>query len=194
MSALVKVNVPVQTCQLIAAQIGMASRDAFYLHKEAAKAYEVAYDYFFELGYLLIAVDGYRPLGIQTILYDYYAKELDFTKSPVGSTHPKGLSVDVTLWRDNIELEFQTSIATWGPDSYSDRISGVSREALRNRAFLQEGMLKAGFVSHQAEWWHFDYQTTILCEALDERPEGVPGHEHDADIKEIVESLLTSKK
>lgn len=188
---LVKVDVP---CALLGAQMGLYAKDAFYLREDAAAAYRVACAHFQKMGYALLAVDGYRPSAIQAMLYDCSEQDGVFVRPTEESNHPKGLAVDVTLLKGSDKLDFQTVLGTWGPDSYADRVDGLSKTILENRRLLQMGMLAAGFEIYKPEWWHFDFPSKHPSESSDERPQGMPPKSMDQKIQAAIQAKFAPTK
>src|SRR5262249_37431927 len=74
-----------------------------------------------------------------------------------GSRHNRGAAVDVTLvdFKTGRELPMPTHFDDFSPRAAAD-YAGVSEEAKKNRAILQEVMKKHGFQIFPSEWWHFD--------------------------------------
>ena len=106
-------------------------------------------------GYLLVIWDAYRPLHIQTKLWDSFP-DPDFVAHPSkGSMHNKGCAVDVCLadLKGNI-LDMPSDF-----DDFSESSSAVldfhSGSKRKNLSILQESMTGAGFLTYENEWWHF---------------------------------------
>lgn len=118
---------------------------------------------------------------MQRILQESSGTSEDYIKTAETSNHPKGLAVDVLLFKDGKQLTFQSPIGTWGPASNA-LTTEIAADALANRNLLQETMVQAGFEIYEHEWWHFDFPGQE--EASDERFEGMPGTECDPGLKE----------
>lgn len=71
------------------------------------------------------------------------------------SGHSRGSTIDLTLVdHNNVELNMGTSWDYFGPKSWPSDTT-VLKDAQKNRKFLQEIMIKNGFVPYNEEWWHF---------------------------------------
>jgi len=101
--------------------------------------------------------DAYRPVGVQTRLWEA-SRNSDYVANPevgVGSLHCWGIAVDATLvdsWNRpvNMPSDFDdfTPAAMW-------RYTGSSFEILGHVRLLQWAMHRAGFWGMRTEWWHF---------------------------------------
>lgn len=118
--------------------------------------------------------DAWRPLALQTLLYDTVAGATDGYLS-VPSTDPRtppphttGGTVDVTLSFDGHPLSLGTAFDDFTdlahPHSLEDanNVSGLGADgplAQKLRRMLFNVMTGAGFVVYPMEWWHFEYGT-----------------------------------
>lgn len=171
------------------------SEDAFYLHKDIVANYKKAVELALNAGYHIVAVDGYRPMGIQRVLNKGEPNE--FVLDETISMHCKGLAVDVSMKGkiDNpvpgsqpyTDIKFQTRVGTFTKDSYSDNMD-ITDEELENRTKLQGFMLEAGFKTIQSEWWHFEIDIPD-AKSLDDRPKGIPNVEDDSKMVDILSSI-----
>src|ERR1044071_7566106 len=101
--------------------------------------------------------DAYRPVAVQTKLWDA-SRNSDFVANPeigVGSLHSWGIAVDATLvdsWNRSVTMpsDFDdfTPAAMW-------RYTGPSFQVLGHVRLLQWAMHRAGFWGMRTEWWHF---------------------------------------
>ena len=78
---------------------------------------------------------------------------------PTVAGHPTGGAIDLTIINgEDKEFDMGTGIADYRePEkcfTYSDNITA---EQAKNRAFLADIMLNAGFAPYNGEWWHFSY-------------------------------------
>ncbi|QIF02736.1 M15 family metallopeptidase [Roseimicrobium sp. ORNL1] len=101
--------------------------------------------------------DGYRPRSVQ---YEFWKTLPDpnYVADPAkGSRHNRGAAVDLTLidLKTGTELPMPTGYDDFSPKAAAD-FKLVSPEALKNRALLQQVMVKHGFEIFPSEWWHFD--------------------------------------
>ena len=72
------------------------------------------------------------------------------------SGHSRGSTVDVTLVNTSTckEIDMGTPYDFFGEESWVEYI-GITKEQQKNRRFLQQLMLKNGFINYPQEWWHF---------------------------------------
>lgn len=106
-------------------------------------------------GYALAVLDAYRPLRVQAAMWEILP-DGDFVAPPErGSSHNRGAAVDVALiMPDGSPVSMPSEF-----DEFSERAShayeGGPAAALEARRFLRASMEAAGFVSYEAEWWHY---------------------------------------
>ncbi len=101
--------------------------------------------------------DGYRPRSVQ---YEFWKTLPDarYVADPSkGSRHNRGAAVDLTLidLESGKELVMPTGYDDFTPKAAAD-FKLASPEAMKNRALLQDVMVKHGFEVFPSEWWHFD--------------------------------------
>ncbi|HEX5491699.1 MAG TPA: M15 family metallopeptidase [Candidatus Udaeobacter sp.] len=114
--------------------------------------------------------DAYRPVGVQTKLWQA-SRNSDYVANPevgVGSLHSWGIAVDATLvdsWNRPVTMpsDFDdfTPAAMW-------RYTGRSFQVLGHVRLLQWAMHRAGFWGMRTEWWHFtiaDWKKFLPIEA-----------------------------
>ena len=124
---------------------------------EVAAALSKAQTTLREYQYGLKIWDAYRPISVQTKLWEA-SRNSDYVANPevgVGSLHSWGIAVDVTLvdsWNRPVSMpsDFDdfTPAAMW-------RYTGPSFEILGHVRLLQWAMHRAGFWGMRTEWWHF---------------------------------------
>lgn len=139
-----------------------------YLRKVAADSLAKANKYLQEKYGLRIKIyDGYRPLSVQRIMWKAYPNE-DFVADPnKGSRHNRGAAVDVTLIDSaGNELEMGSAYDEFSSKSRRN-YTGLSKQAAKNRAILDEALIKYGFVPLSSEWWHFDFNKWRRFSLLD---------------------------
>ena len=98
--------------------------------------------------------DAYRPKYVQEALWKF-SPNPEFLSNPnKGSPHTRGIAVDLTLTKDNIELDMVTDF-----DDFTERAfhlsKNVSIKARKNRSLLLSIMILAGFDYYEKEWWHY---------------------------------------
>ena len=126
--------------------------------------------------------DGYRPLGVQRLLWDLYRADVirenpGLTTQGVDkltvfyvsrpsrdinhpSLHNTGGAVDVTLVTDNgYEINMGTPFDGFGHNAWTNHFEkyAVDKEIQNNRRILYYAMTQAGFTNLPSEWWHYDY-------------------------------------
>ena len=127
-----------------------------FLRPEAATRLKVAADLARAAGLELVIFDGYRPVEAQMRLWRVCPDENYVYPPWKGSTHTRGIAVDLTL-----------AAADGGPlldmgtefDDMTERSHPASPlpgpVVLRNRMLLAGIMTTAGFAPIATEWWHF---------------------------------------
>ena len=159
------------TRQIDAAMVPITG-DNIYVRESVAERLEQAAGMLAarQQGLNLEVVYGYRPLSIQTRLFEQQRAKFaskyrgdaltEFVHKRIASPdvagHPTGGAVDIQIIRDGEALEFGTKIWEFAPGSYTFS-PFVGREAWRNRQLLREVMMLAGFAPFDGEWWHFSY-------------------------------------
>lgn len=149
--------------------IRYASRDNFigrqlypgpfcYLQIAAARRLDRVQKGLLKRGLGLKVFDGYRPLSVTRIFWDFLPDARYCADPAVGSKHNRGAAVDLTLTERGIngsELAMPS-----GFDEMNERahrsFGGAPQEALLHRQILQDAMVKEGFIPLETEWWHFD--------------------------------------
>ncbi len=108
-------------------------------------------------GLCLKILDGYRPVSVQTKMWEIVRDER-YVSDPNKSKgkHTRGTAVDVTLVdRMGNELQMPT-----GYDDFSGKAHRFSTkwtdEERRNSLKLEAVMKKHKFIPFPFEWWHFD--------------------------------------
>lgn len=133
-------------------------------------------------GVRLLILDAYRPVSVQTALWDKYYGEVksqypdlaeeeliskvkQFVSQPSEdifhpSVHNTGGAVDVTLVRsDGTRLDMGTEF-----DDFSEKAFTAYFEKSRAKAYFRNRrrmlysiMTSVGFTNLPSEWWHYDY-------------------------------------
>lgn len=130
-------------------------------------------------GHRLVLLDTWRPMPVQTWLFDRYMQELKarsgnganaerFVSAPLNDAgkhppfHLTGGAVDLSIADScGLLLDMGTPFDATSEDSYTaaplGKTSPRDRLVNHNREMLYRVMTKAGFVNFPYEWWHFDY-------------------------------------
>ena len=145
------------------------------LTKKACMALKEANDEFKSKGYRIKIFDAYRPKGavshfikwakdvndicMKNEFYPNIDKSQLFELGYISkeSSHSRGSSVDLTLVdiNTNLEIDMGGKFDYFDESSHSDYKEGLSDEQLQNKFYLQNIMIKHGFVPIKEEWWHF---------------------------------------
>ncbi len=105
-------------------------------------------------GFSLVLFDGYRPVAAQAKLWAACPDERYVCPPHVGSTHTRGIALDLTLARHGRPLDMGTPFDDMSEASHPAS-TAIAAEALRNRLVLAGLMGAAGFEPIKTEWWHF---------------------------------------
>ncbi|MCF4166849.1 D-alanyl-D-alanine dipeptidase [Zavarzinia compransoris] len=130
-------------------------RAACFLHPDAAAAFGRARAAALTLGLDLLVFDGFRPTEAQWALWHALPDPTFIADPRIGSTHGRGVAVDLTLCTPTGEpLDMGTGFDEMTELSY--HAAPVPAEARRNRLLLIGVMVEAGFVHNIHEWWHYN--------------------------------------
>ena len=144
------------------------------LTMEAARALKSVSNEMNVMGYRLKVFDAYRPaaavkhfvlwgledtdIRMKPFFYPDLDKEELFMRGYIASrsSHSRGSTVDLTLFdmRTGKELDMGSPFDYFSELSHPD-YKGVTKEQYANRMFLQDLMVRGGFVPYECEWWHF---------------------------------------
>jgi D-alanyl-D-alanine dipeptidase len=142
--------------------------DCAWLHVDAAAALErmVAWLAQQRPGHTALVLDALRPQRVQQQLWDALegtGLQMYLADPARGSIHSYGMALDITILDpDGRELDMGTGFDDLTELSHPAleegflRSGALSTVQLANRRLLREGMLQAGFVGINTEWWHFD--------------------------------------
>src|SRR3989338_8491313 len=126
------------------------------LRRETAAKLAHAQDALELQGLGLKVFDGYRPLAVQKKMWARFPLEGFIANPAKGSNHNRGAAVDLTLVdREGQELTMPSAYDEFSERSHRDYSGGTEAER-KNRAILEEAMVKEGFTGLSTEWWHFD--------------------------------------
>ncbi len=116
----------------------------------------------------LLIYDVARPRRIQQVLWDSSDLPLDersqYIANPTsGSIHNYGCAVDLTISEeDGTPLDMGTGYDNFSTLAHTDKEDELvaqgllTSEQIKNRLLLRSVMTKAGFLTLDSEWWHFD--------------------------------------
>lgn len=145
--------------------------------EEAARALQGIAGELNAQGYRLKVFDAYRPASavkhfvlwglddldqrMKPFFYPDLEKQELFQKGYIAkkSTHSRGSTVDLTLldMKSGRELDMGSPFDLFSELSHPDS-KDVSEEQYENRMFLQQAMVRGGFLPLDCEWWHFTLQ------------------------------------
>lgn len=136
-------------------------------------------------GYKFLIWDAWRPVEVQHELFEFYKNDLQKRTGLTGdalqtetqkyvslpsidelrpSPHLTGGAVDLTITAsDGSLLNMGTIFDYFGNEAQTDYFETKSNnskkdlEIRRNRRFLYNLLIAAGFTNYPHEWWHFDY-------------------------------------
>lgn len=124
------------------------------LRPEAAAALYRATEDFAARGLRVVLLDAYRPAAVQRVFWETLP-DPDYIADPVlGSDHTRGIAVDLTLARGEVQLDMGTGFDAPVVQSHHDR-TDISAAAIENRQLLRAVMEAAGFLANPTEWWHY---------------------------------------
>ncbi len=122
-------------------------------------------------GFGLAVYDAWRPLALQSLLYETLgeAAPLGYISAPspdptTPPPHLTGATADLTLTFDGVPLSLGTDFDHFGPRAHPDALESASidvsdTDARDLRRLLFSAMSAADFVVHHLEWWHFETGT-----------------------------------
>jgi D-alanyl-D-alanine dipeptidase len=139
------------------------------LEPEVAEALVKANQYFCELGYRIRLYDCYRPLDVQKKMWAKVPRPT-YVANPYGkgSIHNKGAAVDITLETlDGCFVDMGSDYDFFGRAAHLDNYN-FSKEILKHRKLLVEGMRLFGFQTIRTEWWHYSFKKNWSFPTLNE--------------------------
>ncbi|MEW6573785.1 MAG: M15 family metallopeptidase [Bacillota bacterium] len=107
-------------------------------------------------GYRLKIWDAYRPPRVQFEMWAVAPDSRYLVNPHKGySPHSRGCAVDVTLIDSSgRELDMPSGFDEFSPKADRD-YSDVTPTRAANSRYLEEVMVRHGFISIRSEWWHF---------------------------------------
>jgi D-alanyl-D-alanine dipeptidase len=116
---------------------------------------------FIKQGFKIKLFDCYRPLSIQTKMWEIVPNPKYVADPKKGSIHNRGGAVDITLVdRNGEELDMGTPFDFFGAKASHD-YKKLSKRVISNRKFLKKIMIRNGFNSFDSEWWHYNLKTGL---------------------------------
>ncbi len=125
-----------------------------FLHNVAAEKLHLATKIANDFNCKLKIFDAYRPQYVQEELWKSSPNPEFLADPKKGSPHTRGIAVDLTLTKNNLELDMGTDF-----DDFTEKAFHLSKKvpikARRNRSLLLSIMTLSGFDFYQKEWWHY---------------------------------------
>jgi zinc D-Ala-D-Ala dipeptidase len=113
--------------------------------------------------------DGYRPRAVQYLMWEIFP-DLTYVADPnIGSIHNRGGAVDVSIidMATGQEIPMPTEFDWFGPEATHSYMN-LSHIVIANRNLLKNMMSEVGgFVSYDAEWWHYTLNGASSLPLLD---------------------------
>jgi D-alanyl-D-alanine dipeptidase len=116
--------------------------------------------------YRLLVLDAARPVSVQRIMWDVVKgtpNNIYVANPNKTGLHNYGAAVDVTITNDlGVPLDMGTPFDYFGVEAQPSKEEQMLKEGkltqqqVNNRNILRNVMNKAGFLTHQREWWHFN--------------------------------------
>jgi D-alanyl-D-alanine dipeptidase len=114
--------------------------------------------------------DAYRPRAVQYLMWEIFPNPSYVADPNTGSIHNRGAALDVSLVNLSTgqELPMPTVFDWFGPEAGHGWTSGLTAEQIANRGLLR-GVMESvgGFLSYDAEWWHYTYPPATTLPLLD---------------------------
>lgn len=127
-----------------------------YLRYGTVKKLEQVQDELNASGYSLKIWDAYRPLKAQAELWNAEPDPRYISRPSKPTSHNLGNTVDVTIVKKNgPEIPVPSGFDNFTKKADRD-YSDVTEEQKNNALLLQNTMVKYGFNTYSAEWWHFE--------------------------------------
>lgn len=125
-----------------------------FIHRDALPKLVTAISIAQSIGYKFKIFDAYRPVKAQNILWDFCPDKNFITPPNIGSPHSRGIAIDLTLVKNNKELDMGTKFDYLYKESYHGYIN-INKIAQKNRVTLLGIMTAAGWDYYENEWWHY---------------------------------------
>ena len=112
--------------------------------------------------------DAYRPYSVTEKFWELVMDERYVADPKKGSGHNRGLAVDLTIvyLQNGKEMQMPTGFDNF-TDSAHHSFMHLPFDALQNRKFLKELMIKYGFTPMETEWWHYQWPDDRKYDVMD---------------------------
>ncbi|MFZ5645158.1 MAG: M15 family metallopeptidase [Bacillota bacterium] len=127
-----------------------------YLRKGTADKLKKASEEVAQKGYRIRVLDAYRSPRVQFKMWEKYPDSRFVANPHKGfSIHSKGCALDLTLIdQEGNELDMPSAFDEFSPRADRD-YRDIGKVERANVEYLEQVMVKHGFVSIRYEWWHF---------------------------------------
>ncbi len=128
------------------------------LQEKTASKLKVAQALFNQDGYTIVLWDAYCPYSTTVDIAEMFGGSSTLIDSAAkGSRNNRGTSVDITIMKkDGTAVEMPTDGMTLNADQAARVFKNMNETAKANVKYMSGIMRKAGFITSDAEWWHFD--------------------------------------
>jgi len=127
-----------------------------YLRKGTADKLRKVSEEVSQKGYRIRVLDAYRSPRVQFQMWEKYP-DSRFVANPYKgfSNHSRGCALDLTLIDEKgNELDMPSAFDEFSPRADRD-YRDISKVERANVEYLEQVMVKHGFISIKNEWWHF---------------------------------------
>ena len=109
-------------------------------------------------GYTIVLWDAYCPYSTTLEIEEMFGGTSSLIESAdKGSRNNRGSSVDITIAKkDGTPVVMPTEGMTLNADQAARVFANMSEEAKANVKYMASHMRRAGFMTSDDEWWHFD--------------------------------------
>ncbi|QED23118.1 M15 family metallopeptidase [Candidatus Deianiraea vastatrix] len=145
-------------------------QDFKMLHKDAALRLENATLYAKTLGYKIKIFDAFRPISAQRKMWNI-VQNPDYVSNPDTGPccHCRGIAIDLTLTKDDIEIDMGSEFDFFGGLSHHDS-KDITNKQRESRIILAGIMSISGFCSIRTEWWHYQLPNYQNYEKIEYNP------------------------
>jgi len=132
------------------------NRAKCYLRRSVASKLDAVQKKLEKVGLGLKVYDGYRPLSVQKVFWEFMPDDRYVAPPEIGSRHNRGAAVDLTLVdKEGRELIMPTPFDDFSVKAHRN-FNELPKVVIYNRCLLENIMADHGFIPCPSEWWHFD--------------------------------------
>ncbi|MEX1308165.1 MAG: M15 family metallopeptidase [Eubacteriales bacterium] len=128
------------------------------LQKQTAAKLKEAQALFNQDGYTIVLWDAYCPYSTTLEIEELFGGTSELIEpASRGSRNNRGTSVDITIAKkDGTPVVMPSDGMTLNEELAARVFSTMTEEAKANVKYMSSIMRRAGFITSDAEWWHFD--------------------------------------